>query len=339
MEREESDLYGLPLDEFIPARTELERRVRREGDRERAAAVKRLPKPTVAAWGVNQASRSQPQARRELLAAAAELREVHDRLIAGDASAADLEAAAARQRSAIDALTDAAAGLLSSEGESLSDATLARIRDTFGAVAADPELAELVEAGTLDRERRAAGLGFGGLALPEDEAEGGEARARDRAKAGAKGGVKDAKGGAKAGAKGAKAGAKGGGGRARGEAEAAEHARAARDARAAREDARAARARAKAARAEARATAKRLAGAERAAEAAAAALTGAEREATKAAEALAKAERRLEKARGRAESAREDLEAARAAHRRASATDDAAQKARDRAEEALGRHR
>jgi hypothetical protein len=157
---EEAGLYGLPLDEFIPARTELERRLRKEGDRERAAAVKKLPKPSVAAWAVNQASRSQPQARRDLLDASAELREVQERLIAREASPADLEAATARQRAAIDALVDAAAGLLTGDGKSLGDATLARVRETFAAVASDDELAGLVEAGTLDRERQPSGLGF-----------------------------------------------------------------------------------------------------------------------------------------------------------------------------------
>jgi hypothetical protein len=160
VEREESDLYGLPLDEFVPARTELERQLRKSGDRERAAAVKKLPKPSVAAWAVNQASRSQPKARRELLAASDELREVQQRLLARKATGADLEKAAGRQRAAIDDLADAAAGLLTSDGKALADATLARVRETLAAVAADDELAGLVEAGTLDRERRPAGLGF-----------------------------------------------------------------------------------------------------------------------------------------------------------------------------------
>lgn len=161
MRREESDLYGLPLDEFVKARTGLERRLRKEGDRERAAAVKKLPKPSVAAWAVNQVSRSQPKDRRDLLEASAELRDTQERLIAGDASAADLDKAARRQRAAIDALADAAAGLLTSEGKGMADATLARVRETLAAIAADEEVAELFETGTLDRERRPAGLGFG----------------------------------------------------------------------------------------------------------------------------------------------------------------------------------
>ena len=164
MTKEESDLYGLPLDEFVPKRAELEKRLRKEGERERAAAVKKLPKPSVAAWAVNQASRCRPKERRALLAASEELRAVQERLLAGDASAADLEKAVAKQREAIDGLTEAAAGLLTSNGKSMGEATLVRVRETFAAVATDPELAELVEAGTLDRERQATGLGFGGLA-------------------------------------------------------------------------------------------------------------------------------------------------------------------------------
>lgn len=170
MEREESDLYGLPLDEFVPARAALEKRLRKDGDRERAAAVKKLSKPSVAAWAVNQASRSQPKDRRELIAASAALRDAQEALLAGKASVADLEGATARQRRAIDALVDAASGLLTGDGKALGDATLARVRETLAAVAADAELAELVEAGTLDRERRSAGLGFGFTALGADDA-------------------------------------------------------------------------------------------------------------------------------------------------------------------------
>jgi hypothetical protein len=115
----------------------------------------------VAAWAVNQASRSQPKDRRALIDASGALREAQERLIAGEGSAAELEKAAAAQRAGIDALVDAAAGLLSGEGKGLGETVLARVRETFAAVASDEELAALVEAGTLDRERRPSGLGFG----------------------------------------------------------------------------------------------------------------------------------------------------------------------------------
>ena len=55
-------LYGLALDEFVPARDALAKRARAEGRREDAAAIAALRKPSVAAWAANQAIRSQPRA-------------------------------------------------------------------------------------------------------------------------------------------------------------------------------------------------------------------------------------------------------------------------------------
>lgn len=275
MQRDEADLYGLPLDEFIPARTELEKRLRKEGDRERAAAVKRLPKPSVAAWGVNQASRSQPQARRELLDASAELRDVQERLIAGDASAADLEAVAARQRAAIDDLVDAAAGLLTSDGKSLGEPTLARVRETLAAVASDPELAELVETGTVDRERRPAGLGFPLAAATAEPSRTRRGKGSDKRAA--------PKPAGRSAAKPAKESAKERKARAR---EAKRRERELRDAREA----------VKSAKAEEKEAARRR--------------NAAERDARKAADALERAERAVRKAREAAEAAREELDAA-----------------------------
>jgi hypothetical protein len=45
------ELYGLPQDEFTPARDARAKKLK--ADKELAAAVKRLKKPSVAAWVVN----------------------------------------------------------------------------------------------------------------------------------------------------------------------------------------------------------------------------------------------------------------------------------------------
>jgi hypothetical protein len=47
-------LYQLPLGEFTAARNELAKRLRAEGEGERAEAIKELRKPTAAVWLVNQ---------------------------------------------------------------------------------------------------------------------------------------------------------------------------------------------------------------------------------------------------------------------------------------------
>ncbi|HEX8206307.1 MAG TPA: hypothetical protein VF587_09635, partial [Solirubrobacteraceae bacterium] len=62
-------LYCRPLDEFVPARAELAKALRADGRRDEAAAVAKLPKPSVAAWAVNQVVRTQPALAEELWAA------------------------------------------------------------------------------------------------------------------------------------------------------------------------------------------------------------------------------------------------------------------------------
>ena len=51
-----AQLYGLPLNDFVPGRDALARELRREGDKERAAEVAKL-EAGVAAWAVNQLAR------------------------------------------------------------------------------------------------------------------------------------------------------------------------------------------------------------------------------------------------------------------------------------------
>ena len=50
-------LYGLPLDEFTPARNAAAKELRDQGLKAEADAVKALAKPSVAAWAVNQLTR------------------------------------------------------------------------------------------------------------------------------------------------------------------------------------------------------------------------------------------------------------------------------------------
>ncbi len=63
------ELYGLPLERFVPERAALVKALRAEGRREDAAQVAKLRKPSVAAWAVNQLVRTQGRAAAELFAA------------------------------------------------------------------------------------------------------------------------------------------------------------------------------------------------------------------------------------------------------------------------------
>jgi hypothetical protein len=154
-------LYGLPIEEFIPARDALSKELRDAGRRGEATAIKKLSKPTVAAWAVNQAVRSQPRAARELWDAGDALARVQEAVLSGKGSGADLREAADRERLALDPLVDAARGLLTSSGGDLSETTIDRVRSTLQAAAIDMDAREDVAAGRAVRERAPRGL-FGG---------------------------------------------------------------------------------------------------------------------------------------------------------------------------------
>ncbi|MEL7158373.1 MAG: hypothetical protein AAFN30_17480 [Actinomycetota bacterium] len=77
-------LYGLPAEEFIAARNDLVRRLRAEGERELAAAVALLRRPTVLAAELNRVLRLSPSLVTDLLLCAEALRLDHQRLLEGE---------------------------------------------------------------------------------------------------------------------------------------------------------------------------------------------------------------------------------------------------------------
>jgi hypothetical protein len=160
------DLYGLPLDAFVPERDALAKRLRADGRRDAANEIKALRKPSVAAWAVNQVVRTQPKEARALWKAGDALIAAQDALLAGTGDATALRTAVEDERAAIDGLLEAARGLLTGEGRDLGETTLERVRETLHAGAIDAEAREDVAAGRAVRERAHAGLGpFG--AAPE----------------------------------------------------------------------------------------------------------------------------------------------------------------------------
>ena len=161
------DLYGLPLDRFVPERARLVKALRGEGRREEAQRVGALPKPSMAAWAVNQLARTQTGAVADLLQAGDALSEVQSALIGGGSDARALRLAAQREREAVERLVEAARGLLSSEGRELTAATLERVADTLHAAALDEDARGRVLEGCLARELRHVGLGAGASTVGE----------------------------------------------------------------------------------------------------------------------------------------------------------------------------
>jgi hypothetical protein len=149
-------LYGLELDEFVAARTATARRLRQDGKREEAAATAKLRKPSVAAWIVNRVAREAPRPLAQLLDAGDRLRAAAD-----GGSAGDLRTAVADEQAAL-ASVMREAGQASAHAGVGSGGTLQRVHETLHAAALDPELADQVRRGVLDREHQAAAFPLGG---------------------------------------------------------------------------------------------------------------------------------------------------------------------------------
>jgi len=136
------DLYAEPLDSFTSARNVLARNLREAGDKEAAARVAALRKPTVAAWAVNQLSRLHRREIDLLLDAGHRLIETQQ----SGRSAEDVNAAAKQQRDAVDGLVRLARTLL---GSSASDETVRKVAETLRAASLTEEGREELARGRL----------------------------------------------------------------------------------------------------------------------------------------------------------------------------------------------
>ena len=146
-------LYGLPLEEFIGQRNRLARELRAQGQREEAAKVAKLAKPSLAAWAANQVLRSQPAAARELLAAGRGLTKTQQAALRGRSSPAQLRDAIERHRRALAEGMQAARGLLDGKGHGLSQSILERVERTLTAASLDPALTDQAASARFDAEQ------------------------------------------------------------------------------------------------------------------------------------------------------------------------------------------
>jgi hypothetical protein len=153
-------LYGLPLDEFTPARDALAKELRQAGQRSEADWIKRLRKPSPPAWVVNQLARTQRDEADELQAAGEALRKAQEALLEGRGTGDELSQAASRQREAVARLIEKAECLLDRGGQPPSRATLEKAHETLEAVALDGEAQKAFALGRMNRETRPVGLGL-----------------------------------------------------------------------------------------------------------------------------------------------------------------------------------
>jgi len=153
-------LYREHPEEFVSGRDRLVKDLRAAGDREEADRIKKLRRPSVAAWLINRTALSSPEPLEEFAEASRRLEEAQGRALEGQEEAvAEWRNAAARERDANAAVIEAAAGLARDAGRSVNPRALELAGETLRAAAGDPELRDRVMRGRLEREQSAPTLG------------------------------------------------------------------------------------------------------------------------------------------------------------------------------------
>lgn len=130
IEAEIDRLYQLPPDDFTAARNALAKTAGAD-----AAAIRRLAKPPLAAWAVNQVYWQRRDVYDALMTAAKEMRQAHKAVLAGGAG--DLRTLGKAHEAAVDGAAKAAASLLSAAGQKATDATRQAIVTTLRALPAE----------------------------------------------------------------------------------------------------------------------------------------------------------------------------------------------------------
>jgi hypothetical protein len=151
------DLFELDPKEFVAARDALARELKASGDKDGAAAVKALKRPTVPLWALNQVARREPDAVGALVAAAAEARAAQDAVLGGG-KPDELRGALTRRRDAAAAVARDARAVLRESGRS-PESHEREIEEAIDAATATDEGADLLRRGELSSIPDAAASG------------------------------------------------------------------------------------------------------------------------------------------------------------------------------------
>lgn len=157
------ELYGLAPGEFTPAR---DARVKELKGTDLAAGVKRLKRPSVAAWVVNQLVRYETEQVEQVLSVGAALREAQAKL-AGD----ELRELTRQRRQLTAAVTTRARAVAAERGVKVTAAVSDQVEATLTAAMVDEACAAAVRSGLLVAALSATGVDAadvaGAVALPE----------------------------------------------------------------------------------------------------------------------------------------------------------------------------
>jgi hypothetical protein len=150
------ELYAQPLERFTAVRTEREKQAKAAGNRELAASIHALAKPSTVAWLANQLARRCAEELGALLELGAELREATATL-----RGEQLRALTRQRHQVVYALVQQARALGTREGQRVTEDTARRLEQTLTAALADPQAAAQLRAGRLTEALEASGFGGG----------------------------------------------------------------------------------------------------------------------------------------------------------------------------------
>jgi hypothetical protein len=138
------ELYSLAPEEFTAARNLSEKEVKAIGDKQLAAAIHQLRRPSVGAWLANKLVREHPGEVQSFVDLGAALREA-TAMLSGD----QLRELGKQRRQLVYALMQLARGLANAAGHKLSQDTASRLEGTLHAALADERAAAQLMAGRL----------------------------------------------------------------------------------------------------------------------------------------------------------------------------------------------
>lgn len=146
-------LYALPLPHFTAERSALVRAARDRGDRDLAARIGAMTKPTTSAWLVNVLARERRDDLQALLALAAETARAQ-----ADGDRAALRATRGKRRDLLTRIAATTADRAEQAGQRVGPGVLDEFQQTLQAALANQDAAAAVRSGMLVRALRADGL-------------------------------------------------------------------------------------------------------------------------------------------------------------------------------------
>ncbi|MBA2640417.1 MAG: hypothetical protein H0U77_10655 [Nocardioidaceae bacterium] len=148
------ELYALPAEGFVAARDDRAKQVRAAGHRDLASQVGALPKPSAAAWLVNQLARRRPDAVEQLVELGDELRHAQQSLD-GD----QMRALNRQRQQVVRAFARQVAQLAEELDRPLSDAVAHQVEDTLRTAVADADAGQALLSGRLTAALSYVGMG------------------------------------------------------------------------------------------------------------------------------------------------------------------------------------